>query len=105
MFTKDHRISDNSVQINIKSTFTVYEYILLSNLIYIYIYIYILSYYIYIYMHICIIYLHIYIYIYMNFMFFIYCNIVANHTHNLFQLVLLVETDGLPNCEHDPSYQ
>ena len=28
MFTKDHRISDNSVQINIKSTFTVYEYII-----------------------------------------------------------------------------
>ena len=50
-------------------------------------------------------YIYIYIYIYMNFLFFIYCNIVANHTHNLFQLVLLVETDGLPNCEHDPSYQ
>ena len=46
---KDH-ISDNSIQINIKFTFTVYEYttlyeyILLFNYIYIYIYIYIYKY-------------------------------------------------------------
>ena len=32
--------SDNSIQSNIKFTFTVYEYILLSNFTYIYIYIY-----------------------------------------------------------------
>ena len=69
--------SDNSIQINIKFTFTVYEYILLSNLIYIYIHIYI--------------YIYTYIYIY-KFVFFVDCNIVATHTHNLFQLVLLAET-------------
>ena len=46
MFTINDHISDNSIQIKIKFTFTVYEYItayeyiLLSNLIYIYIYIY-----------------------------------------------------------------
>ena len=74
--------SDNSIQINIKFTFTVheyiivYEYILLSNFIYIYIYIYIT-----------------------NFVLFVYCNIVATHTydghishsHDLFQVVLLAE--------------
>ena len=62
--------SHNPIQINIKFSFTVYEYIivfeyiLLSNLIFIYI----------------------------NFVFFVHCNIVATHTHNPFQLVLLVET-------------
>ena len=48
IFTINDHISDNSVQINIKFIFTVYEYIivyehiLLSNFIYIYIYIYII---------------------------------------------------------------
>ena len=37
---------------------TVYEYILLSNLVY-----------------------YIYIYIYINFVFFVYCNIITTHTH------------------------
>ena len=36
------------------------------------------------------------IYTYMNFVFFVYCNIVATHTHShsydLFQLILLAET-------------
>ena len=55
--------SDNSIQINIKFTFTVYEYIivyeyiLLSNLIYI-IYQYNIYIYIYIYIYICKIYLY-----------------------------------------------
>ena len=53
----------------------VYEYILLSNLIYIYIYIYIIYIYtIYIYI--------LYIYMHMNFVFFVYCNIVATHTYD-----------------------
>ena len=55
IFTINDHISDNSIQVNIKFTFTVYEYILLSNLTYIiykyniYIYIYIMFLYIYIY--------------------------------------------------------
>ena len=83
--------SDNSIQINIKFTFTVheyiivYEYILLSNLIYIYI----------------------------NFVFFVYCNNVETHTydgHTGFTFIwpfpggFTSKNDGLHNCEHDPSY-
>ena len=47
MFTINDHISDNSIQIDITFRFTIYEYIivyeyvLLSNLIYMYIYIYI----------------------------------------------------------------
>ena len=63
MHTINDHISDNSIKMNIKFTFTVYEYlivyeyILLSNLIYIYI-LYIYMYYIYyiyfIYINMCI---------------------------------------------------
>ena len=68
IFTVNYHISDNSVQINIKFTFTVYEYIiayvvyehiLLSNFIYMVFNIY--NKYIYIYIYI---YIHIYMYIY-----------------------------------------
>ena len=61
MHTINDHISDNSIKMNIKFTFTVYEYlivyeyILLSNLIYIYIYI----------IYICIIYIIYILYIYM----------------------------------------
>ena len=61
MHTINDHISDNSIKKNIKFTFTVYEYlivyeyILLSNLIYIYIYI----------IYICIIYIIYILYIYM----------------------------------------
>ena len=50
IFTVDDHISDNSLQINIRFTFTVYEfitvykYMVLSNFIYIYIYIIIFNY-------------------------------------------------------------
>ena len=78
-----------------------YEYILLSNLIYLYIlYIYIL----YIY--------YIYIYIYMNFVFFVCCKIVSPHTydgHTGFTFIWsfpagFTSRNGLHGCEHDPSY-
>ena len=101
MFTINDHISDNSIQIKIKFTFTVYEYItayeyiLLSNLIYIYIYIYI-TYIIYIRssfdlsctdelpksetaaVYKLIVYVYTYTY---TFVFFVYCNIAATHTH------------------------
>ena len=93
IFTINDHISDNSVQINIKFIFTVYEYIivyeyiLLSKFIYIYIYIiyiYIFIFIIYIYTYIYM-YIYIYIYIYkpinLNFELFVYSNIVATHTH------------------------
>ena len=66
IFTINDYISDNSIQNNIKFTFTLYEYILLSNFIYI-IYLSIYNLYIIynIYMYIC---------IYVNFKFFIYSN-------------------------------
>ena len=56
LFTINDHISDNSIQINIKFTFTVYEYILLSSFLHIqyiykYIYIYIYNIYIYIYIY------------------------------------------------------
>ena len=92
----------------------IYEYILLSDLIYIYIYIYTIYYiyihmYIYLYIYICI---YIYIYIYMNFVFFVYCNIFANHTydgHAGFTFTWSFPAgfnsrNGQHNCEHDPSY-
>ena len=72
---------DNSTQINIKSTFTVHEYlivdeyILLSNLIYIIIHIYII--YVYIIIHIYIyvyIYIYIYVYTYIYIYFFFFSN-------------------------------
>ena len=74
VFTINYHISDNSIQINTKFAFTVYEYILLSKLIYIYIYMHI----IYIYTF----YIYVYIYIYMNFVCFVYYNIVATHTQD-----------------------
>ena len=140
-----------SRQINIKFTFTVHEYILLSNLIcicniiniYIYIYIYIYlkgreifvilinfvcSFYSYIseatYLKLVfLIYIYIYIHTYrhINFVSFVYCKIVATHTHTCthwshwfhshiifsswFYLIILTSRSSLPNCEHDPSYQ
>ena len=92
IFTINDHISDQSIQLNIKFTITVYEYIvvyeyiLLSNLIYIiyylihfdivYIYMYIYVYiyiHIYIYIYICIyIYIHMYIYMYMHMYVYIY---------------------------------
>ena len=76
VFTINYHISDNSIQINTKFAFTVYEYILLSKFIYIYIYIYIYAYYIYIhFIYMC-------VYIYMNFVCFVYYNIVATHTQD-----------------------
>ena len=76
IFTINYHISDNSIQINTKFAFTVYEYILLSKLIYIYIYIYICI--LYIYIH----FIYMYVYIYMNFVCFVYYNIVATHTQD-----------------------
>ena len=76
----------------------IYEYILLSKLIYIYtIYIYTI---------------YIYVYIYMNFVFFVYCNIVATYAydgHTGFTFIWsfpdgFTSGNGLRNCEHDPSY-
>ena len=66
--------SDNPVQMNIKFTFPVYEYIivyeyiLLSKLIYIYTYIHIIFLF--------------YIYIYMDFVRFVYCTTVVTHAHD-----------------------
>ena len=57
IFTINDHISDNSIQINIKFIFTIYEYTIVYE---------------------CIRYIYIYIYIYM---FFIYCNIVLTYTH------------------------
>ena len=77
---------NNSIQINIKFTFTVHESIIQFD-IYIYIYIYTIYilyiYYIYtIYiLYIYYIYINTYIYIYVNFVFFVYCNIVATQTY------------------------
>ena len=52
------------------------------------------------------------IYIYMNFVFFVNCNIFATHTydgHTGFTFTWsfpagFTSRNGLPNCEHDPSY-
>ena len=94
--------SDNSIQNNIKFTFTVYEYILY---IYICIYIYVCMIYIYdiymIYIHPIYIYIYIYIYISDFFVFLFIATlsqlihmivIPVSHSYNLFQLVLLVQT-------------
>ena len=67
--------SDNLIQIDIKFTFTVFEYIIVYEYIYIYLY---LSIYLSVYLYI---YLYIYTYI-SDFVFFVYCNIVATHTHD-----------------------
>ena len=46
----------------------------------------------------------------MKFVFFVYCNIVATNTydgHTGFTFHIpagFTSTDGLHNCEHDPSY-
>ena len=108
--------SDNSIQINIKFTFTVHEYIIVYEYIWIYsiiqcdicIYIYMLYIYtIYIYIYIY----YIYIYIYQLYVFF-YCNFVAIQTHDghtgfTFIWSFLAgfnSRSGLHNCEYDPSY-
>ena len=83
--------SDNSIQINIKFRFTVYEYIIYMNISY---------------------YLIWYIYIYELCVFFVYCNIVATHTHDGHTGFTFIwsfpagftSRNGLHNCEHDPSY-
>ena len=82
--------SDNSIQINIKFTFTVHEYIIAYEYIYEYILLPDL----------------------MNFVFFVYCNIVAIHTydgHTSFTFTWpfaagFINRNGLHNCEHDPTY-
>ena len=96
--------SDNSIQINIKFTFTVHEYIIVYENIWIYS---IIQFDIYIY-------IYIYTYIYINFVFFVYCNIgiVATHTYNGHTGFTFIwsfpagftSRNGLHNCEHDPSY-
>ena len=63
-----------------------------------------------IYWYICI--YAIYINVYMNFVFFVYCNIVATYTydgHTGFTFIWsfpvgFTSRYGLHNCEHDPSY-
>ena len=92
--------SDNYIQINIKFTFTVdeyiivYEYISICSIIQFDIYIYIYIYTIY---HI----LYIYIYIYMCVCFLFIATLsqlirmmvtLVSHSHDLFQLVSIVET-------------
>ena len=101
--------SDNSIQINIKFTFAVHEYMIVYEYIWIYfiiqfdIYIYtICIYYIhYTYIYTIYIYVYIYIYIYMNFAFLFIATLsqlihtmvtLISHSYDLFQLVLLVET-------------
>ena len=74
------------------------------------------------YLMIYLMYINTYIYncIY-NFVFFVYCNIVATHTHTAahwshwfhihiiflicFYLIVVTSRNSLTNCEHDPSYQ
>ena len=59
--------------------FDIYIYIYIYIFIYLYMYIHIYLYmYIYIYVYI---YIYIYICTYINFVFFVYCNIVATYTH------------------------
>ena len=83
--------SDNSIQINIKFTFTgyeyiiAYEYILLSKLIYIYIYIY----------------TYIYIYIYTHIYISHWFHIQAIFSSWLY-LIIVTSRNSLPNCEYDP---
>ena len=101
--------SDNSIQTNIKFTLTMHEYIIVYEHIGTYSIIYILYIYYILYMHYI---YYIYIYIHMNFVFFVYCNIVATHTYNGhtgFSFVWSFPAcfacrNGLHNCEHDPSY-
>ena len=94
---KDH-ISDNSIQINIKFTFTVYEFITLYEYILLFNYIY--------------------IYIYINIAFICllqHCHSTYTrlsrwfHIHIIFSswfyLIFVTSKNSLPNCEHDPSYQ
>ena len=89
--------SDNLIQIDIKFTFTVFEYIIVYEYIYIYIYLY-LSIYLSVYLYI---YLYIYIHIYLTLCFLFIATssqlihtiaTLVSHSYNLFQLVLLVET-------------
>ena len=103
----------------------IYTYIYMYvHILYIHIYVYIYLYiYLYIYIYVYI-YIYIYIYIYydnyicINFVFFVYCNIVAIHVHtaahwfcihiifpSCFYLIIVTSTNSLPNCEHVPSYQ
>ena len=60
-------------------------------------------------------------YVYINFLFLVYCNIVATHTHtavhwsrwfhihiifsSCFYLIIVTSRNSLPNWEHDPIYQ
>ena len=121
---------NNSIQINTKFTFTVYEYIivfeniLLSNLIYIYIYIYIIQY------NICIYIQIIYseltqsssrrVSSFKDSELCVFC--LMQHCHNTytrwshwfhihiifsscFYLIVVTSRNCLPNCEHDPTYQ
>ena len=125
--------SNNSIQINIKFTFTVHKYIIVYEYIWIYsiiqfdIYICVyyvdiyLSIYVYLYIYISIylyiytsihLYIYIYIYIYMNFVFFVYCNVIATHTYDVHTAFTFIwsfpagftSRNGLHNCEHDRSY-
>ena len=59
-------------------------------------------------------YIYIYICIYItDFVFFVYCNIVATHTHDCYTGFTFTQSfpagftsrNGLPNCEHDPRHQ
>ena len=60
-------------------------------------------------------------YVYISFVFFVYCNIFATHTHtaahwsgwfhihiifpSCFYLIIVTSRNSIPNCEHDPMYQ
>ena len=113
IFTINYHISDNSIQINTKFVFTVYEYILLSKLIYIYIYIYIYMHIIYIYTFY--IYVCIYIYELCVFCLLQHCrNAYTRWSHwfhiqiifsSWFYFIIVTSRNSLPSCEYDPSYQ
>ena len=87
IFTKNDHTSDNSVQMNIKFTFTVYEYIIYNN-------------------------------IYICKLCFLFVPTLLEHIHcwshwfhihiifsSRFYLIIITSRNGLPNCEHDSSYQ
>ena len=87
IFTKNDHTSDNSVQMNIKFTFTVYEYIIYNN-------IYICK--------LCFLFIptlleHIHMLV-----------TLVLYSHYLFKqvyLIIMTSRSSLPNCEHDSSYQ
>ena len=102
IFTIIDHISDNSIQINIRFTSTVYEYIIVYEYILLSNFMYIL-YLLYIFIYICVcVFRYVYIYIYINCVFLFILTLsqhiltlvaLVSHSHILFQLVLL-------DCRH-----